>query len=124
MSKANNPIKVLRVALKRVEKGWAQSTWHSRRDGQSYVCLEGAIYGFCAGYNATDAQNAAIGVLQDIIEDRYDGKYCSIPNFNDAPGRTQDEVMEVIKLGIIRLETDAMEADLADEVSDLFDSAS
>lgn len=122
MSKANNPIKVLRTALKRVSKGWTQTRWHERKDGQSYVCLEGAIFGFCslADENMTTAQREARDVCLDVIKDRYDGRYISIPLFNDAAGRTKEEVMEVIKLGIIRLETaddDFIEFD-PDEVVD------
>lgn len=109
MSKANNPIKVLRTALKRVQKGWTKNNWYFHDGhGNSYVCLEGAVYGYCERnkHGVTMAQDAAIRVLEDIIEERYGIK--SIPEFNDRGTTTQDEVIEVIKLGIIRLETDAI----------------
>ena len=110
MSKANNPIKVLRTALKRVTKGWTKSTWHKRTpDGQNLVCLEGAVYGFCNGKGkATDAQEIAIRTLEDIIVEqggalRSGGSI--IPHFNDAGGTELEDVQEVIKRAIIRLET-------------------
>jgi hypothetical protein len=105
MSKANSPIKVLRTALKRVQKGWTKQTWHAHSNGVNYVCLEGAVYGYCndGKHGATIAQSKAIKVLEDIIAERTG--FHAIPAYNDAPERTQDEIEEVIKLGIIRLET-------------------
>lgn len=121
MSKASSPIKVLRTALKRVEKGWTQDTWHEFGvDGKHYVCLEGAIYGYCrpGEHEVTQAQREADEVVLAIIGEKYG--FTSIPTFNDFKGRvrlserayimkqnrtTVEEVMEVIKLAIIRLET-------------------
>lgn len=107
MSKSSTPIKVLRTALKRVQKGWTKNQWH-RHDpetGQNFVCMEGAVYGYCepAKHQTTPAQRTAIKVLKEIIKEKYGIE--EIPSFNDADGRTKDEVLEVIKLGIIRLET-------------------
>ena len=48
MSKAKTVTKVLKTAYKRIEKGWTTGTWHRRDDdGNNFVCLEGAIFGFC-----------------------------------------------------------------------------
>lgn len=110
MSKASSPIKVLRTALKRVDKGWRKGTWMHRNQatGEVFVCLEGAVYGYCDQnqHQTTEAQRSAIRVLREIIKEKYG--FDDIPTFNDADERTQDEVKEVIKLGIIRLETDEM----------------
>lgn len=107
MSKANSPIKVLRTALKRVQKGWTKSTWHyyNPSDGTNYVCLEGAIYGYCPEekHNTTPEQRQAINVVREIVREEYG--YETIPTFNDAMATTKENVMEVIKLGIVRLET-------------------
>ncbi len=125
MSKANSPIKVLRTALKRVDKSWAQNAWVAHDDkGNYFVCLEGAVYGYCSrnDHQVTSAQNEAIKVLEEIISERYQtesGIPTRIPDFNDKNGRTKEEVMEVIKLGIIRLETDALMDD--DDFEDLLE---
>lgn len=107
MSKGNSAIKVLRTALSRVQKGWIQHMWVFRGpDGKVYVCLEGAMFGYCNAdqHGLTDAQKKARNVVQQIIDERYPGNY-NIPAFNDAQERTQDQVEEVLKLAIIRLET-------------------
>lgn len=106
MSKANSPIKVLRTALKRVQKGWTKHHWVWKDDnGKVYVCLEGGVYGYCNAHkhDTTEEQRTAIAVLRQIINEKYG--IADIPVFNDKPERTQEEVEEVIKLGIIRLET-------------------
>lgn len=107
MSKAGTPIKVLRTALKRVDKGWTQNHWSFRDgEGNQYVCLEGALFGYCDSvkHGLTDAQASARDIVLQIIRERYNA-YDSIPSFNDQLGRTKEEVQEVIKLAIIRLET-------------------
>jgi hypothetical protein len=108
MSKGNSPLKVLRTAHGRIQKGWTPGTWSKKGDdGTFYVCLEGALFGYCnaSKHGLTEAQVAAHDVVLQIIRERYGMGYGSIPSFNDAPGRTKEEVLEVIKLAIIRLET-------------------
>src|SRR4051812_14385426 len=104
MSKANSAIKVLRVALKRVEKRWGKRAWSKKDDAGTYrVCLEGAITGGCEMPN-TQPQQEALRVVRTVILERFpevDGRI--IPVFNDAQERTIDEIIEVIKLSIIRL---------------------
>lgn len=125
MSNANSPIKVLKAAHKRVSKQWTKNTWRRlESDGNYSVCLEGAIYGFCRNPNPTVAQKKAIEVVEQIIAERYasdmdwDPKMTKgiIPPFNDNPETTQEDVLEVIKFGIIRLETEEMEKEFVDEV--------
>lgn len=120
MSKANNAIKVLRTALKRVGKGWMQNqwSWRNSEEGITYVCLEGAVYGYCAAHEhvVTEAQTKAIQVLRRIIFERH-GK-TDIPEFNDDPTRSKEEVLEVIKLAIIRLETSTADDDVDEELTD------
>jgi len=128
MSRAKSPIKVLKTAYNRVEKGWIQGKWFVLIGGKAFVCLEGAIYGYCqyGEHEVTDAMKKAIWVVQQVIYDRYDGRFATIPGFNDFKGgggherTTQDEVLEVIKLAIIRLENEKLEEDLTEEVEDLF----
>ena|SRR5689334_1505491 len=108
MSKANSSVKVLRTALKRVDEGWTQHEWHRYEHGtkKHYVCLEGAIVGFCkpGEHEITRAQQEAMNVCRQIIWEKTG--QTEIPTYNDEPGRTKEEIKELIKLGIIRLETD------------------
>lgn len=87
------------------------------------VCIEGAIYGYCDASKrgvVTPAQRIAIDTTLGVINERYPGQFSSIPEFNDAQGRTKDEVLEVCKLAQIRLETDGLDGD--DEVDELIPS--
>lgn len=124
MSKGNSALKVLRTALKRVDKGWTKGVWSDKgNDGVQYVCLEGALFGYCDshrnGLGLTDAQEKAREVVLKIIRERHN--QWSIPSFNDAPERTKEEIQEVIKLSIIRLETDG-DGEMEDEdVADLLE---
>lgn len=110
MSKSNSAVKVLRVALKRIQNRWNKGSWvHRASDGQYKVCLEGAIFGFCQDAQ-TPAQREAYSLVCDVIQDRYPNykagsDHLFIPNWNDDPKRTVEEVEEVIKLAIIRAET-------------------
>lgn len=125
MSKAGTPIKVLRTALKRVEKGWTKDHWsYKADDGNYYVCLEGALFGYCDSnkHGLTDAQKDARDVVLKIINERY-GYYSDIPAFNDARERTKEEVLEVVKLAIIRLETTGDGEMDEDDFADLLDWA-
>lgn len=138
MSRANNPIKVLQTALGRVEKGWTQGQW-VRRDGDVVeVCLEGAIYGYCEAKHVTAAQAKAIEVVREIIQEYFPTRqnrgqwventdelppHLVIPHFNDHSETAKDEVLKVIKLAIIRLETEELEAELVEEVEEIFETA-
>lgn len=130
MSKSNSAIKVLRTALKRVQKGWTKGTWSApNNDGGRSVCLEGAIYGYCnvsdmtkRGEKPTQAQLEAMGIVTEIIKERYPRRtyFGGVPSFNDHPENDIDDVMEVIKLGIIRLETGYGEDELDQDDVDSF----
>ena len=108
MSKAKTVTKVLKTAYKRIEKGWTTGTWHRRDDdGNNFVCLEGAIFGFCTDPQ-TQQQRDALALVEQIIIERHPvfSEYDSGAgrNFNDTAA-TQDEMLEVVKLAIIRSET-------------------
>lgn len=126
MSKANNPIKVLKTAIKRLNKGWKKGDWaeYNPNTGQVSVCLEGAIFGFCHSAK-TNAQREAKAACEQIILERVlDGTFVFkdygpgdielvsavngvglIPKMNDEFAQTADEMVEICKLAIIRLET-------------------
>lgn len=128
MSKGSTPIKVLRTALKRVDKGWAQSAWVAKNDdGNFSVCLEGALFGYCDAntHGLTDAQKKARDLVLTVIQERYKDRrgrpFESIPAFNDASERTKQEIQEVIKLAIIRLETGGDEEIDEEDFEDLLE---
>jgi hypothetical protein len=128
MSKGNSAIKVLRTADKRIDKGWIQHEWSFRdpTTGQMFVCLEGALFGYCNAtkHGLTEAQVRARDLVLEIIKERYGDAFISIPSFNDWPERTKEEIREVIKLAIIREETEELireEAGLSDEVDKIME---
>lgn len=126
MSKANSPIKVLKTAIKRLDKGWTTGSWMDRDPdtGHVAVCLEGAIFGFCEKAQ-TKPQEEALRTCEQIIFERWkDGEFVFdsstwieaekdhvldgsglVPKFNDSVAKTADEMKEICKLAIIRLET-------------------
>lgn len=114
MSKAKTPVKVLKTAIKRLNKGWATGSWadYDPETKKVSVCLEGAIFGFCTN-PMTPQQQEALQACEQIIIERYPqldvkrGRYNTgpIPRFNDSIAESVDDVVEVCKLAIIRLET-------------------
>lgn len=125
MSKANSPIKVLKTAIKRLNKGWTTGEW-SAYDPETdtvSVCLEGAIFGFCTDASTPQQQEALQACEQIIFERWKDGEFDLrvgpdaaekyketggkgiVPAFNDRAAKTADELVEICKLAIIRLET-------------------
>jgi hypothetical protein len=120
MSKANSALKVLKVAYNRVSKRWGKNKWSRRgtdENGQEqyFVCLEGAITGGCTNPN-TQAQVDALEILRDILQEDTGDR--SIPAWNDDQARTKDDVLNLIKRGIIRLETDKAMKDVDDDYID------
>ena len=130
MSKANSPIKVLKTAIKRLNKGWVKSQWsdHNPDTGVTSVCLEGAIFRFCQ-HAKTPQQKEALQACEQIILERWvndefkieatspernetakkaaleSGGRGVVPLYNDRVAQTSDEMVEICKLAIIRLET-------------------
>jgi hypothetical protein len=82
----------------------------------TFVCLEGALFGYCdeGKHELTDAQKKAREIVLSVVKDRYPS-YRSIPEFNDDAMRTKEEVMEVLKLSIIRVETGGDEDEIGEE---------
>lgn len=138
MSKGNSAIKVVRTALKRVQKGWRKSAWSERNPdtGIFEVCMEGALFGYCNLHETqlTPAQLKARDTVWEIIRERFSERVISriyedptdeekekvlaeprIPTFNDAPDTVFEEVEEIFKLALIRLETEDLMKDYLDE---------
>lgn len=106
MSKANSAKKVLRVALKRIQRGWTKGAWVNRdsQSGQVSVCIEGALFGYCREPQTAE-QVEARDIVLEIIQERPGRSYIDIPSWNDDEKRMVEEVEEIIKLAIIRAET-------------------
>lgn len=110
--------------MKRVTKGWTKNHWHwyDPTTDTNKVCLEGALFGYCESnkHELSKAQIEARDVVLKIVKERHG--FPTIPEFNDAGDTTKDEVLEVLKLAIIRLETGGDEDGLDDEdVDDLLE---
>lgn len=117
MSKANSPIKVLRVAYRRIQKGWIKGSWalvNKKPKGVTEVCIEGAIYGF-SNSSPNTACLVAKDLVMEIINEKYPGQFTSIPGFNDHPDTTHEMAMEVVKLALIRAETGGLLRDTEEE---------
>jgi len=105
MSNAKTPVKVLKVGLNRLHKGWTKMKWSNRnkQTGVTEVCIEGAIFGY-----KEDTKNPACLMAKDlvlqVIKEQYP-HHKSIPSFNDAPETTMGDVEKVMKTAIIRAET-------------------
>lgn len=118
MSQANSTVKVLRTALKRVQKAWGKGAWGQdtgRRDPETgkkiyAVCLEGAVMGFC-NTMTTPQQEEALRLIKHSIKDmwlnRYDSEnadHINIPSVNDGY-LTNEQAEEVVKRALIKAET-------------------
>lgn len=93
-------IEVLTEARALVEQGWTQRAWARDRFGNAGMwdeptacewCLVGALAsaGFGSGYNS------AWKILRELTGD-------PLSAFNDAPGRTQAEVLDLLDRAIAR----------------------
>lgn len=125
MSKANSPVKVLRTALKRLQKGWTKGTFYDGPgDGSQFrktkkgkievpqVCLRGAIHGYqgqVKTVHSTLAERAVLAAINELYPKPAsaveDGSWDCVINFNDDPSTTFEMIERVTKLGMIKLET-------------------
>lgn len=126
MSNANSSTKVLRTALKRLQRGWTKGTfysgpgdgtrafWKKEKNNQAIpqVCLRGAIHGYQGQVKTAQTIMAEKAVLEAINEEYpkaasavSDGAWETVMEFNDDSGTTFEMVEKVTKLGLIKLET-------------------
>lgn len=103
MSKSNRVTGVLLAAKRRIARRWAKGAWKKLRDersrtdgyGQNSYCLEGA----CTGGSkipTTPAQKKAQEYILRAIQERTHGRFRSIPQYNDHPSTTQEDVNAVV----------------------------
>lgn len=116
MSNANKPDKVLRVALRRLQKGWTKKHWSKKNQqtGVTEVCIEGAIFGF-KNDTKSPACKMARDIVMEIINEKYPDQYRTIPDFNDDKDTTQEMVETVVKSALIRAETGGLLRDTEEE---------
>lgn len=138
MSQSKTPLKVLRVARKRLAKGWTKGTWSSfdpraKQAGMQHIflCIEGAITsGRMLDQHCSPAQQKAGRYVNDaicllvlnqtekwrnlsvVLKMNLDesGSVDCIPGFNDNSDTTLDDVLEVMDLAIWQAECDELAA--------------
>lgn len=88
-----------------IEKhGWCQRV---AEDNHGRVCVMGALHKIMVMAECTDADgNAAVEALG--FTDPHDPNYSTAPYWNDAPGRTQAEVLARFDEAIARLSNGAV----------------
>lgn len=123
MSKSNTPLKVLRVARKRIEKGWMKHAVFNFNGGAPTVCGLGAIGGEkgAAGSKTNTPQGLAHLYVQMAIgdyvlahKDRFremgvhlrSRDFISIPTFNDFEATTKEDMLAVFDAAILAAELD------------------
>jgi hypothetical protein len=117
MSKSNSATKVLRVAYRRIQRGWTKGTWaiiNRKKGGVTPVCIEGAVFGF-GMRSANPACKVATDLIMEVINDRYPNRFRTIPEFNDHDETTHEMAQEVVKLALIRAETGGLLRDFEED---------
>lgn len=122
MSNSNSPAKVLRVAFRRIQKGWVQGTWSNRnkQTGVTEVCIEGAVYGYTQSNTKNPVCKMANDIILQVIQEKYKGEngfplFGSVPQFNDSRETTKAMVEDVVKTALIRAETGGLLRDTEEE---------
>jgi len=73
-----------------LEAGWCQRSLREKKDGKDHYCIMGAID---KAYNF-DGLRHETTIRHELRRRGFDGM---ISTFNDAPGRTQEEVVALVK---------------------------
>jgi len=80
----------VKKAWELLEAGWCQRSLHEKKDGKDHYCIMGAIdkaYNFDGLRHETKIR----GVLRKM------GRDGMISSYNDEAGRTQEEVVALVK---------------------------
>lgn len=102
------PVKELLIRARgRIEKGWCQGAYAKNADGDGVgatdpdatsFCIRGAI--LAVGPLDYSVRSPAYGLLENVV-DRISQSPCdSLAGYNDAPERTQAEVLAVFDAAI------------------------
>ncbi|MFE7797024.1 hypothetical protein [Nocardia sp. NPDC057440] len=92
-------MQIIEEAIKRLNThGWIQGSYGSRREG---YCMLGALSDSSAIAVLSDLGDApfqAGRAVRAVLERNYN--YHKLESFNDTPGRTKEEVVNVLRLAI------------------------
>lgn len=114
------PNDVLRNVRDLIARGWCQRVWAKDADGNTVLpnnpraiawCLSGAFYSLVTA-TAQNVWQEAYNCVFDLLPGPYgsarDSEFrigVGMVPYNDAPGRTRDDVLELLNRAIDSLET-------------------
>jgi hypothetical protein len=117
MSSAKDVNGVLKASLKRISLRWAKGAWKKERPveikndglGKNSYCLEGS----CTGgdrrpKNRVQAQ--AIEYLRQAVVEYTNGRYNSVPSFNDAEETKHEDVVNVVLIAQQKAKAGALQS--------------
>ena len=76
------------------QHGWCQG---ELEDDYGRVCIEGSIVRVCDGIEDTAKKDEAIGAIERKILAAIPESVCVLWKWNDEPGRTQAEVLKLLR---------------------------
>src|SRR5215475_7417025 len=91
---------------RRIENGWLQNKLSARVGHKTFFCMMGSI--MCDDYGVETHNTAAISNVMHYLSDivgKLTNKYSGytrriVPAYNDAPGRTKEDVLFVFDTAI------------------------
>jgi hypothetical protein len=96
---------VTRKAIERIERGWCQGASSENVFGEKYVPLDTAVK-VCLLTAVTVAQQETknYSLIHDVAAELVSRGYSnSLVSFNDQPGRTKEEVIELLTVADTRI---------------------
>lgn len=112
MSKANKPSKVLRTAIRRLQRfGWTKNRLVAKQGSQAVgYCLIGSIYGENGqqvGRRNLAPLLQAEKYVQEVVTEQF-GKtgVHSIPSVNDGILQSPEDAILILKHALVKAETD------------------
>lgn len=106
---AADTIAGLRAARALIEKGWTQRTYARDANGNVVEETDGGAVAFCAAGAcwAVSSREARDALRRQVGLETNTPDWPSISAFNDAPDRTQQDVLALFDRTIARLEAEA-----------------
>ena len=91
----------LAEARKLIAQGWTQGEYKRVVNGVECWCISGAMGQAAPGYKPRDLAFAAL-FLSLRVDDFYLSSSTNLIEWNDAPGRTQEDVLDLIDRAIAK----------------------
>ena len=88
---------ILNRAAELVEHGWTQGAYEFTENSKTYYCLVGAIGRAQEIFSVPGRQEAYKAIGDRLRKDHGLPKLDPISRWNDAPGRTQAEVVALLR---------------------------